>query len=109
MLAGTAEIGGDRGSSVLGSGQLSIRPLRQLEEITFSQRVRDAAANAQAVMEFSLGERTLSVERRLDSMALIAFSVDGVASVSPTEDGYRGAVVEAAGIGQFLDWLLVLR
>jgi energy-coupling factor transporter ATP-binding protein EcfA2 len=109
MLAGTAEIGGDRGSSVLGSGQLSIRPLRQLEEITFSQRVRDAAANAQAVMEFSLGERTLSVERRLDSMALIAFSVDGVASVSPTEDGYRDAVVEAAGIGQFLDWLLVLR
>jgi hypothetical protein len=48
MLAGTAEVSGDRGSSVLGSGQLSVRPLRQLEEITFSQRVRDAAANAQA-------------------------------------------------------------
>jgi hypothetical protein len=48
------------------------------------------------------------VTRELSTLRLSSLRVDGEA-VTASEDAFQQVIVEAAGLGQFVDWLLVLR
>lgn len=109
LLTGPAEVSGDRGQNYLGSGQLHVRPFRDQEFRVFAQRVGDAAAEAEAVLVLRLGDVSISVSRTLNNLRLSRLVVDGVEVKLATEDDFRSAVVAASEVGQFLDWLLVLR
>jgi energy-coupling factor transporter ATP-binding protein EcfA2 len=108
LLTGPSEVAGDTGTSVLGSGQLTLRPFRDQEPRMFARRVADQAVDALAEVEFSLGDRYVQVSRKLSTLQLSTLTVDGKA-VDVSEAAFQALIVEAAGVGHFVDWLLILR
>jgi hypothetical protein len=108
LLTGPSEVAGDSGASVLGSGQLTLRPFRDQEPRVFARRVADQAVDAVAEVEFSLGSRQVQVSRRLSTLQLSNLTVDGE-QLELSEAAFQSLIAEAAGVGHFVDWLLVLR
>ena len=107
LLSGPTEIRG-QGRDELGSGQLELRQLRTDELRTFAARVRDGAMNATATISFSIGAYSFEVARDLRTLSLVSLVVDGDAA-ELSEETYRQLVLDASGVGSFLDWLLILR
>lgn len=107
MLTGSAEIRGQRPDE-LGSGQIEFRNLYRHELRTFADRVQDAAVDAEATLHFSLGATSIEVTRDLSSLTLTSMLIDGEA-VEAGEEAFRECVVDASGVDNFLNWLLVLR
>jgi energy-coupling factor transporter ATP-binding protein EcfA2 len=107
LMSGPTEIRG-QGRDELGSGQLELRQLRPDELRTFAARVPDGAVDATATVSFSLGSHKFSVTRDLRTLSLASLDIDGDAPEA-SEEAYRQAVLEASGVGSFLDWMLILR
>lgn len=106
MLTGTADI--DLPDGRIGSADLKVQNLDNWSKRQFAQRVNDGARGATAQLQFQLGSRRFQVERRLTDLALTALVIDG-APAEAEEATYRTAITDAAELGSFGDWILVLR
>lgn len=106
MLTGTADI--DLPDGKIGSADLKLQSLDNWSRRQFAQRVNDGARDARAGLRFQLGGRQFEVERRLTDLALTALTIDGDAR-DVDESAYRDAIMTAANLGSFGDWILVLR
>lgn len=106
MITGTVDIPLPDGR--IGNADLKVQSLDPWSRRQFAQRVNDGAREARARLQFQLGGRRFVVERRLTDLELQTLSVDEVAS-EPTEAAYQAAVTQAADLGLFADWVLVLR
>ena len=106
MLTGTADI--DLPEGKIGSADLKLQNLDNWSKRQFAQRVNDGAREARAGLRFQLNGRQFEVERRLTDLGLTAFRIDG-AEVETEELEYRNAILAAANLGSFADWILVLR
>jgi energy-coupling factor transporter ATP-binding protein EcfA2 len=108
LLTGPSEIPKLSEDGTLGSPRLEVRDLSRVERATFADRVVDRAREATATLSFWLGGAQLSVRRRLDTLALVDWSLDGTA-LETTEAAYRAVVLQRAGMAAFSDWILALR
>jgi len=106
MLTGTGDINLPDGK--IGSADLKVQNLDAWSRRQFAQRVNDGARDALARLHFQLGGRQFVVERRLIDLALQTLVIDGVATEAE-EGAYRNAINDAAKLGSFGDWVLVLR
>lgn len=77
------------------------RDLLTADPRTFSSRVFDGAKDAKAQLTVRVGPRRLVVTRKLENLALLSFSINGVESDDVTEEGYRAALAEAFEIADF--------
>ncbi len=108
MCTGPTDISAGSGPGDLGYSQLSSVGLPAPEAQTFAARVNDRAVEANATLEFSLGDQHFEITRQLRDLRLTAMEVDG-ASLSPDELAFQNAVTRAAGLDRFVDWLLIQR
>lgn len=106
MLTGTADI--DLPEGRIGSADLKVQNLDGWSKRQFAQRVNDGAREARATLQFQLQGRQFAVERRLTDLALTSLTIDGTAAEAD-EQTYRDAIIAAADLGSFGDWILVLR
>lgn len=106
MLAGTQELGLPEGE--VGNARLEAYDLSAAQRKQFANRVNDGAENATCVLTFDLGTTTFTVRRKLANLALDGWQLGGV-DQPLDEQELRDAVTNAAGLGTFSDWLLVLR
>lgn len=106
MLSGTGDIPLPQGR--IGSVDLSVQNLDRWSQRQFANRVNDGAQNASAQLRFQLGTQRFHVTRRLSDLALTAFSIDDQPTATE-EATFRKAITDAAELGSFGDWLLVLR
>jgi hypothetical protein len=106
MLAGTQELGLPEGE--VGNARLEAYDLSVAQRKQFANRVNDGAENATCALTFDLGTTTLTVRRKLANLALVGWQVGGL-DQPLDEQKLRDAVTDAAGLGTFSDWLLVLR
>ena len=106
MLAGIQDLGlpeGDVGNASLGAYDLNAAQRRQ-----FANRVNDGAENTICSLTFDLGTATFTVRRKLANLALDGWQLGGIEQPLD-EQTLRNAIIDAAGLGTFGDWLLVLR
>lgn len=106
MLTGTGDIPLPQGR--IGSVDLSVQNLDRWSQRQFANRVNDGAQNASAQLSFLLGATRFQVTRRLTDLALTEFRIDGEAT-DFDEERFRKAIIDAAELGSFGDWILVLR
>lgn len=106
LLAGTYDIPLPEGE--VGNANLEPQKLSQRLRRQFAARVNDGAQEASARLNFAVGGRQFQLERRLADLELTGIWVDGQGR-GRTEEDYHTAVVEAAGLASFGDWLLILR
>src|SRR5699024_8304960 len=106
MLAGTQELAlpeGDIGYAELKASKLKNAVLKQ-----FADRVSDGARSATCTLTFDIGRTTFIVRRKLANLALESWKSNGV-DQPLDEQKLREAVIHAAELGSFGDWLLILR
>lgn len=108
LCTGPFDIPGIAGASELGTRSLRPRALRAPERRMFATRVMDNAEDATAALTMDLGQSQLEVTRRLSSLALLSFSVDGEEQ-DVNEAGYQELLIDRAGLASFGDWILLLR
>lgn len=107
-LTGPSDIPGASTSRELGSARLEVTRLNATERREFAHRVSDGAITATASITFSLGAVSFSVTRALSDLALVNWSIDGIAQ--PQEEAsYQEAVSSHCGVWSFADWILLLR
>jgi hypothetical protein len=106
MIVGTVDVPLPEGR--IGNTDLKVQNLDSWSRRQFAQRVNDGARDALARLHFQLGGRRFSVERRLTDLELQTLTIDDVAA-DPTEAAYQAAIILAADLGSFADWVLVLR
>jgi len=106
MLTGPREIPNLSEDGALGTPRLEVRELSRVERSTFANRVVDGAREATAALVFHLGGAVLTVVRRLDTLALTSWSIEGT-DAGADEDEYEAAVLERAGMSSFSDWILL--
>jgi len=106
MLTGTADI--DLPNGKIGSADLKLQNLDNWSKRQFAQRVNDGAREARVGLRFQLGGRQFDLKRRLTDLALTDFRIDGTAAETE-ELAYQNAIIAAADLGSFGDWILVLR
>ena len=108
MLTGPSDISGLAHRSELGNTRIESTPLQIADRRTFSMRVLDGAADAEATLDFTLGDSRFVVTRQLRDLKLLTFQVNDV-SLDPSEEVYQHSVLEASRLGLFGDWILLLR
>lgn len=106
MLAGTQELGLPEGE--VGNARLEAYDLSAAQRKQFANRVNDGAENALCALTFDLGTTTFTVRRKLANLALEGWQLSGI-DQPLDEQKLRDVVIQAAGLGTFSDWLLVLR
>ncbi len=106
MVTGTVDIPLPEGR--IGNADLKVQNLDGWSRRQFAQRVNDGARDALARLQFQLGGRLFLVERRLTDLELQALLIDDMVA-EPTEAAYQAAIMQAADLGSFDDWVLVLR
>ena len=79
----------------------------------FRRRVSDGAANARVELSAKIGEKVISIRRRLDSLALEALTIDEqpvelLGAADERETVFQSKLTELIGLGSFVDVLLVL-
>jgi hypothetical protein len=77
------------------------RDLLSADARMFASRVLDGAKDARAQLTVRVGPRRFVVTRRLENLALVSFSVDGIAHEDATEERYRAALADAFEITDF--------
>lgn len=103
MCAGPHRIR-NRGGDTFAAGGLDVAPA---DSDTFANRVPDRAKDAMARLTMTIGPTTVNVERTLRNLSLTNLTVDGN-DVPAAEDTFQELVVQAAGVQDFADWLLLL-
>lgn len=106
MLSGPWAISIPEGN--LGTANLMAVPLSPKWRTTFSARVNDGARNARATVLFSIGARKFAVTRSLLKLDLVSFTVDSEAA-SSDEEALKRAILAAARLDSFGEWIFVLR
>lgn len=106
MLTGTADINLPEGR--IGTADLKVQNLDIWSRRQFAQRVNDGARDAVSRLKFGLGGKHFLVERRLTDLTLQAMSIDEV-EYEADEAAFQQAITQAANLGSFADWVLVLR
>lgn len=106
MLAGAQELALPEGE--VGNARLEAYDLSVAQRKQFANRVNDGAENAMCALTFDLGASTFTIRRKLANLALEGWQLGGV-DQPLDEQTLRDAVTNAAGLGTFSDWLLVLR
>lgn len=92
----------------LGTSKLEATEIPGPRKSTFADRVSDGARSASARLEFKLGERLITVERRLRDLQMSRFLIDGILQASD-EASFQKKVCELTGVWSFGDWILLLR
>jgi DNA repair exonuclease SbcCD ATPase subunit len=92
----------------LGTANLVDVALTPKARSTFSARVNDAAREAQATLVFTIGSRRFTVTRSLQKLELVEFSVDAEPARND-EEQLKNAVLAAASISTYGEWIFVLR
>ena len=107
MLAGPFDIPQLRSGVALGYRRLEAKkiPLRQRK--MFAARVSDRATRATARLEVSLGSIPVTIERSLSNLILLTAQVGDKSC--ETEECFQAHIMEAAGLGSFGDFILMLR
>lgn len=92
-------------------GQPDTAPVVVPDRRMFARRVADQAVNATATLDFKLGDRQVSVSRKLSDLTLTAFSIDRVAQPIGEDDRilYQDVIASLVGVGSFFDVLIILR
>lgn len=96
----------------LGQAQREVVPVRGGVAHLFGNRVPDGAKNASARLIFRIGQKKVSITRRLDNLKIQELLVNGQAILSQgldTENQYQNWFTEVSGFGSFFDVLLSLR
>lgn len=106
MLTGPWNVSLPEGN--LGTANLVAVPLSTQWRSTFSMRVNDAARNAEATVFFAIGVRKFKVTRSLMKLDLVSFTVDDAQPLTDEEELKR-AILDAARIDSFGEWIFVLR
>ncbi len=109
LLSGPYDITSLDAGGVLGGRTLEHGKLRRPQQQMFAQRVADNAENAVARLSFRLGERSISIARRLSSLELLEFTVDDEERPTNERESYQTAIAEMTGLWSFGDWILLLR
>ncbi|MBO2449039.1 AAA family ATPase [Actinomadura barringtoniae] len=107
MCTGLADIAGLAGGP-FGSRQVDISVISPRERRTFAARVNDSAKDAVSTLTFRIAGVQFSLARELRTFGLVSLSINGEER-RPTEEEFQNAIVTAAGIQNFADWILILR
>jgi hypothetical protein len=107
MCAGPYELRG-RGGQEFGGRNIDAIQLSPGERRTFGARVNDEASNATATLTMTLGQSRFRVTRRLYNLSPTELRQDDVA-LEATESAFQEAIIQAAGVPTFGDWILLLR
>jgi hypothetical protein len=108
MCSGPTDIPSLAGGGELGGRSLASSRLGRSEQRQFAERVVDRAVDATATLEMELGASRLAVTRSLQTLELLALEVDDHA-LGTGEGEFQKAIVRAAGLSTFADWILLLR
>lgn len=105
LIAGTYDLSlpGEIGNSSLEAHEINRSFRRQ-----FADRVNDGAQHAYATIQFTIGQVDFTVERGLADLSLKQLFVNGE-NRGVDEKVYHAAILQASGLGDYADWLLVLR
>jgi energy-coupling factor transporter ATP-binding protein EcfA2 len=107
MLTGPTDIPSASGPK-LGRSSIETKQLSGVGLSYFAQRVNDRAEVASATLTMKLGSSSVRVERRLKNLSLLGAEVNGMPLVGG-ETELKAALVAAAGLGDYSDWILILR
>jgi anion-transporting ArsA/GET3 family ATPase len=108
MCVGPAELANFAPGEPLGNRILEVRAARPPERRVFADRVADKAADATASLVMRLGPRSFAWTRSLRDLSLLELQVDDEGQTTD-EEAFRDLFVEAAGLRDFADWILLLR
>ena len=110
MLTGPYDLPAARRKN-LGRGALQEKELTRPERRYFANRVNDGALNATATISFRLGATRFEVSRHLSDLRLVSATTtfDGRDETTTGEDELKGMVTSAAALGDYVDWILLLR
>ncbi|MEX2291792.1 MAG: hypothetical protein WD794_15885 [Mycobacteriales bacterium] len=108
MLTGPSELSKLPDEGSLGGSRLAVRPFNPAERGAFAARVVDGARSATATLAFELGGADVAVTRRLDTLTLTEWSIDGVPREA-AEAGFTDVVAGLASVASWADWILALR
>ena len=107
MITGPFDIPQLRSGDDLGFRRLEARRLPINERNTFAARVSDRALDATAHLEFQIGSKRVTIDRRLSDLALQEARVDS--TTCRDEKTFQTLLATSAGLGSFGDLILMLR
>jgi DNA repair exonuclease SbcCD ATPase subunit len=109
LLTGPYDVPALNSGAELGSGNITAKPMSSAGTKIFAARVSGGARGARASLSFSLGQHRVLVERNLQDLSLARLIVnDTPLGIREIED-FQSRVCALAGLGQFGDWILLLR
>jgi hypothetical protein len=103
LCAGPTRLG-NRAGGTFEAGRLRTT---SIDTETFADRVGDRAVDASGRLVMQIGDVTFVVTRALRNLELRALEIDGVEQPL-SEVHFRQAVVAAAGVTDYADWLLLI-
>jgi hypothetical protein len=109
LLTGPADIPGLAARSDLGTKRLTPSELRPPARAIFAQRVLDGATGARGRLAVSFGSHAITIERRLDNLTLVSFTIDGKVVPNAGEGPFQDQILRLVGVWSFGDWILLLR
>lgn len=109
LLTGPYDIPALTSGAELGSGNIAARPMTPAGTRIFAARVSGGARGARASLTFRLGQHDVLVERNLQDLSLVRLVVDGTAVGLREVEDFQSRVCALADLGQFGDWILLLR
>ena len=107
MITGPYDIPRIRDGGELGFRRLEARTLPPGQRRTFAARVSDRAASATARLDITVGSIPITIHRRLSDLALQTALVGDQACKD--EKIFQSLIIDAAGVGSFGDFILMLR
>ena len=107
LLAGPYDIGALGAGEELGFRRLSAAAIPPYQRVLLAARVNDRAANATACLKFHVGAVAFIVERRLKDLGLVRATARDEHLAD--EAALQAAIIAAAGLGSFGDFILMLR
>ena len=108
LCVGPYELRNVAAGGALGGRSRDVRVMSRSERRMFATRVVDGAENATATLDMRLGDERISLRRSLETLDLVDLTLNGDAAKA-TDAEYQAAVVGAAGLYGFSDWILLLR
>lgn len=92
----------------IGNTNLVAHELNRSLRRQFADRVNDGAQQATAELQFTVGQVKFIAERKLNDLSLQRLLVNDQ-DLGVDEKAYQAAILQASGLGDYADWLLILR
>jgi energy-coupling factor transporter ATP-binding protein EcfA2 len=108
LLTGPYDIPALSKSSKLGTAKLEVAELSTHNRLTFAKRVADNAADAEATLQFRIGNDSIYITRSLQRMKLVSFQVNG-RDLGTDEAFFQSEIARMVDVWDFCDWILILR